>query len=274
MSLDSQRSFGNSIVGLPQVGADVNIYDIHATPRFKVGTKFQRSDGNCYVYGYSGVGTSKGLFVAPTYASSGLVVSSNNVIAVTSSIAVPGDTVAPGDAGSRYFEITLAGVTANQYAGGYVCINGGSGAGFIYRIKGNTATGNPASGNIRMELREPLVVRLTPNTDISITPSPWNDIVVADTSTNVIVAGVSMNTTTTSKPYGWFQTSGTAVILQQGTIAIGSGIQLSASVNGAACLWGTGGSTAALLQGMQCLGRCVTTGSDGTYGLFQISLGL
>ena len=274
MSLDSQRSFGNSIVGLPQVGADVNVYDIHATARLKVGTRFVRSDGNTFVYGYSGVGTAKGVFVAPTYASSGLVVSANNVIAVASAVAVAGDAVAPGDAGSRYIEITLAAVTANQYAGGYIAINGGSGAGFVYRIKGNTATGNPASGNIRIELREPLVVRLTINTDIAITPSPWNDVVIADTSTNTIVSGVSMNTTTTTKPYGWFQTTGTACILQQGAIAIGSGIQLSASVNGAATLWGTGGSTAPLLQGMQCLGRCVTTGSDTTYGLFQIALGL
>ena len=73
MSLDSQRSFNNAISGQTNCGADVNIFDIHATPRFAVGTRFVRQDGNIYVYGYSGVGTSKGLIVAPTFASAGKV---------------------------------------------------------------------------------------------------------------------------------------------------------------------------------------------------------
>lgn len=271
MSLDSQRSFNSAIQGQPCVGADVNIFDTHATPRFAVGTRFTRSDGNTYVYGYSGVGTVKGVLVAPTFASAGKTVISDAVIAVASAVAVPGDTVAPGDAGSRYFEITLASVTANQFAGGYCLINGGSGAGFTYRIKGNTATGNPASGNIRIELREPLQVRLTPNTDIIITPSLFNDVVIADVTTNVILAGVSVNTTTTTKPYGWFQIAGIAGILQQGSITIGQAVQLSTTVNGAVMTFGTGGSTATLLQGMSACGNCVTTGSNGTYGMFAIN---
>lgn len=271
MALDSLRSFNNAIAGQPMVGADVNIFDIHATPRFAVGTRFLRSDGNIYVYGYSGSGTSKGLVVAPTFASSGKA-TTGTVVATASAVAVSGDTILPGTVGSRYIEITLATITANQLAGGYLLVETGSGAGYTYRIKGNTATGTPASGNIRIELREPLQSTVSPNTSVNISPCPWNDFTAADPTTNNICIGVSCSTTTTSKPYGWVCTAGQIGVLQQGTIVAGQAVMLSTSVNGAVTVFGGVYTTVAQLLGLQALGTCTTIGADAKYCTILLNL--
>ena len=271
MALDSKRTFTNAIVGMPQVGGDVAINDVHATPRVDVGTIFQRADGNLYQYGYSGLGTTAGRLVAPTFASSGLTLSSNNVIATASAVAVPGDTITAGNIGSRFVEITLAAVTANQYAGGYLCINGGSGLNYSYRIKGNTATDNPATGNIRIELREPLVALLNTNTDVIILPCEVNDFTAADPSTNFIVAGVAVSTTTTTKPYGWVCRRGNVQALQQGTVVAGQAIMLSQTVTGAYTLFGGTYTTVAQLLGLRQIGICTGIAGDGLIGEIRIN---
>ena len=54
MSVDTSAWFSNSIQGIPQVGADFNCFDKHYTPRYAVGTRVKRQDGNVFVYSHFG----------------------------------------------------------------------------------------------------------------------------------------------------------------------------------------------------------------------------
>jgi hypothetical protein len=276
MSNDSQRWFSNAIQGIPAVGADVNIFDVHAVPKYAVGSGWHRSDGNVYRYGYASGGVARGLFVAPTFATAGKSTISTSVITPSSAVAVAGESLRPGYAGSRYFEITAASVTANQFQGGYCLFEGGSGSGYTHRIRGNTATDNPASGNCRIELREPIQSSLAGSTNVIIVPNPFNDVSAADPSTNVAVCGVSCATTTTAKPYGWFCVRGTVGAMQDGSVTSGQAIQLSRSS-------GTSGAyqvllgaytyiyTAQTIAGLQPIGECIQPGASGLYGIVQVN---
>lgn len=272
MSLNANRYFSNSIIGTPQVGADINIMETHALPKFNIGFGFTRADGNKYRYGYSSGGVEAGLLVAPTFASSGVATFDNVVILPTSAVLPPGETIYPGYAGSRYIQVTKASVAAGMYKGGYLVIEDGSGKGYTYRIKDNTATGNPVSGKIRIELYEQIKDNLSDDTDMTITPSLWNDVAVAD-STNVMVAGASCSTTTTDKPFGWFCTKGQCAVKQTGTVVLGQGVQLSIQ-GGGGCVstWGMAYTTLASVLGVAQVGICMAVGATGEYATINLKL--
>ena len=272
MTLNATRYFSNSIVGQPQVGADINILETNALPKYNVGFGFTRADGNKYRYGYANAGVAAGLLVAPTFASSGVATFDNVVVLPASAVAVAGEVILPGRIGSRYLEVTKASVTAGQYKGGYLVIEDGSGKGYTYRIKSNTATGNPATLTIRIELYEKLKANLSDDTDMTITPSLWNDVVIAD-STNVMVAGVSCSTTTSTLPYGWFCTKGQCACKQTGTVVLGQGVQLSIQ-GGGGCVstWGMAYTTLASLLGVAQVGICMAVGANGEYATINIDL--
>lgn len=274
MTLNSSRYFSNAIVGTPQVGADINILEVHATPRFAVGFGFTRADGNKYRYGYANAGVASGLAVSPTIASSALTKTDNSVVAPTSAIAVAGETILPGRIGSRFLEVTTASKTAGQFAGGYFITEDGSGEGFTYRIKYNTATGDPASGNIRVELYEPLKANLSTDTDIIIAPNPLNDLVAADTVTNFMTCGVSCATTTTTAPYGWFCTKGQIGVAQNGAITAGSSVCLAAApaTSGSVETWGGAHTTLANVLGRRAIGYCTVTGDTAEYCAVYLTL--
>ena len=259
--------FSNSLVGTPQVGADVDITQIDATQKFALGTRFRRQDGNEYAYGYSSAGAAVGKLMASTFASASLTLSSNNCIAPTSAIAVAGDTVKPGAVGSKYVEITLASVIANQFAGGYLTVGSGTGLGQTFRIRGNTATNNPATGNVRIEFYEKITVALDATSDVLITGNPFADVIVKD-GTNYVTAGVSVSTTTTTKPYGWFLTKGITGCLQDDTtlaLAVGKGVAPSASVAGAVVSVGNAATDYLTLRGLQVIGECVAVTGATSY---------
>lgn len=261
MALDSGRYFGNPIVGQPGAGADINVYDTHATPHYQVGFGFTRGDGNKFRYAYTDAATNAGSVVAPVFANSGIATTDNAVIAPASAVAVSGEVIKPGSAGSRYVEWTKSGISQNQLAGGYFITEDGSGKGYTYRIKGNTATDNPATGNIRIELYEKLNATLSPNTDVTIVPCMWNDVKTATVATDWAAAGVLMATTTSSKPYAWVCTHGVVAALQDGTVVGGDQLVLSRNTAGAVMTAGGGTTDVASLVGEQNLGYCIQTGA-------------
>jgi len=136
----------NAIQGVPQVGADFNIFDMHLNQRYAVGTRVVRQDGNEYVYAHFLSDTAQGLLVGPDVSEGG------EVAGVDNSVLAPASSVSGTDGaiGSKFVEMTNAGIVADEHAGGYLTIIADTGAGYSYRIKGNTATDNPASGTIRI----------------------------------------------------------------------------------------------------------------------------
>ena len=223
MAVDTSKTyFSNSIQGIPQVGAEFSIYDTDSTPKFALGTRFTRQDGNAYVYSHFGADTAAGVMTSQDLSESSLL----NVDIVLGTSSVSG---VDGDAGEKFIEITAAGVTADQFAGGYFSVEDDTGEGYQYRIKGNDATGDTASGNVRIELYDKIQVSMIAATTGNIQGCLYANL-EASTTTDVAAAGVSCAAmTTASTAYGWVQVAGVATVLTSGTLVLGAGCKLAAA---------------------------------------------
>jgi hypothetical protein len=242
MAVTTTGWFSNAIQGIPQVGADFDIFDKHATARYAVGTRVQRQDGNEYVYSHFGADTNRGLLVAQDISESGeSAVVDNALIAPASAV-----TTSDGTIGSKFIQMTNASITADQFAGGYF-------------------TGDPTTGDIRIELHDPLQVAIDNTTDVMITGSLYANLEAATSATDHIVAGVTVSTMDVSaQAYGWIQTKGNVAGLVDGTIAGGEMVTLSDGVSGAFQVAG-GGSTAVVdLVDELILGQCLVAAGAST----------
>lgn len=271
MAVSSNSYFSNSVQGIPQVGADFDIFDAHATPRYAIGTRIKRQDGNEYVYSHFGADVNRGVLVA-TDVSESTLADSDNIIEAPANAT---DT-SYGTINSKYIEATLASVTADQYAGGYLVTTDDTGEGYTYRVKGNTATDNPATGNFLIELYDPLQVAVDSTTDFAIQGNLYANLEIATAATDTNVAGVTVSTMDVSeKAYGWICVKGVVGILQDGTIAIGDPVQLSDSTDGAVQVFGGATAstvTAADLITEEIIGTCLIAGDTTGHGVFKVNI--
>jgi len=229
MAVSTSSYFSNSVPG-GNLMFKGNIYTSSTTPLYAVGTKVVRGDGNEYVYAHFGAASAAGTIVAQDLSESANVDADNIVIAPASAVAVPGETIQPGALNSRYAQITLASITADQFAGGYLHITDDTGEGLQYRIKGNTATDDPASGDIRVELYDPIQVALDATSDFAITGSVYANLEPATAATDNLVAGVTV-AAQAAADYGWVQTKGVATVLTDGVVVVTEGV-MTGSVAG------------------------------------------
>lgn len=272
MTLPTSQRFGNAVVGQMGAGADINVFSVDTTCKFPIGQGFVRSDGNKFRYVSFDAAVPAGKLVAPVFANSGKTTFDNAIIAPASAVQVASEyPTLPGQVGSHYVEVTVSSIAANQYQGGYLITEDASGEGYAYRIKGNTATGNPATGNIRIQLWEPIQVLLTNNTDLTIVPSMYNDVDVASAATNWAVAGVACALSTATS-FGWICTHGVWCILQDGAWTGGDQLALSTVVSGAACVYGALTTSVANLTGVQVIGYAVQNGGDTEQGTAYLQL--
>lgn len=273
MALPTGQRFGNAIVGVPQAGADINIFSVDSTARYTLGSGFTRSDGNKFRYVSYDAAVTAGRLVAPVFANTGKATTDNVVVIPATAVQVASEyPTLPGQVGSHFMEITIASIAANQYQGGYLITEDGSGKNYTYRIKGNTATGNPASGNIRVQLWEPIQALISANTDITVVPSMYNDVDVASAATNWGVCGVACATSTTLLPFGWVCTHGVWGVLQDGAWTGGDQLALSAAVSGAVCTYGALTTSVAALVGVQIVGYALQNGGDAEIGSAYLQL--
>ena len=225
MAVTATSHFNNGIVGTPQIGADVDIYESHATPKFAIGTGFERSDGAKFRYSHFGVNTLPGVLVSTDFSESNQVRTSVGIVISSSATAVGDEAIKPGTKGSRYVEIIFASITANKYAGGYLVICEDSGAGYTYRVKGNTATNSPVSGNFRLELYQPLQETVTNASDWAIFGSKYANLEAHTQGTDAAIAGVTVSDIkVATAAYGWIQTKGILGVLIDDTSGVATDI--------------------------------------------------
>lgn len=127
---------------------------------------------------------------------------------------------------------TGAAVAANEYAGGWLHVNDGTGQGQVLRILSHPA--NAGAAVCAFTCIDPLTTALVTAADslCALTANPYNLAIVHDsppTSRLVGVPVVAIN----AGLYGWFQTRGPAAVLTQGTVHIFQQVQASATVDGA-----------------------------------------
>jgi len=119
-------------------------------------------------------------------------------------------------------------VTANQYK--FIVINDGIGAGQTLEIASHPAA--DASTNVTITLADTPVTALTTASKVCLIPNPYLSVVVAPTTlTNGVVGATTCDLAAAT--YALFQTYGTASMLAQGALVIGSPLSASGSVAGA-----------------------------------------
>ena len=195
-----------------------------STPKHRIGEKLELSDGRVFRYGYTAAAVNAAELVSQDLSATALVETDNIVIAAS------GD-FSPA-AGSYQFQITLASITKDQYAGGYFQVandgGDGTGEGIQYRIKSNSATGATTAGKVDIYLYDPIKVTLTTASDVAITGNLWNNLRGAIGTADYVVSGVTP-IAFTANYYGWFQTAGVALVASDGAITIGTTLTLSDS---------------------------------------------
>jgi hypothetical protein len=245
MAWATSTYYSNSIVGVPQTGADIDILETNATPKFPIGFGFERADGNKYRYCHFAAAVTAGYLVAyettvDTTGTSSLNLI-NKVIAPAVAMQSPDETagIYPGGQYSRYVIIDVAAsvtAIANQFKGAYLSIVSGGGAGYTYRIKGNDACSATTTNCVKLQLHEQLAEALTTASDVNIMSSKYANLTLAAAGADAVVAGVVCANPATNR-YGWVQTKGIATAaIQLGGHAIGNVLMASSNTTGMAGL--------------------------------------
>mgnify|MGYP003133509054 CR=1 FL=1 len=217
---------GLSLISGATGGSPQGIYEESSTQEYPIGQLREFEDGRCFRYSsFAATAVPAGRLVSPDQSATSLARTTSGVPATA--------------AGEKEFSITLASVTANQYAGGiihFVATAAANAGGTSYRIKSNSATGATTSGKVDFVLYDGLAAALTTSTYYAISSSPYNTVVITDVThgsvDDFIVAGVTMRAMTASY-YGWIQTAGIATILCDGATTAADILTCSDGVNGA-----------------------------------------
>lgn len=202
-----------------------------------VGSRFDSSDGREFVLVQNG-GTalvSGNLIQGP--AKIGTTTGHQNLATSTAAV------------GATSVTVTLGGTaaTANQYAGGYVIFNAGTGAGQTLKISSHIAQ-TSTSGTLVLNLEDAITVAtLASDTKSCLVLNPYGSsggatfatsgVVVCPTTLTGAVIGVSFYpiaaTSSTVLSYGFIQTKGVVACLNDATTAIGLDLMPSTNTAGA-----------------------------------------
>ncbi len=124
--------------------------------------------------------------------------------------------------GATSITFTSATSTAvDYYNGGWVGITVTPGLGYIYKIKSSPLLTGGAGDILTLEPDSPIVVALTSSSEISLTPLPWNGVIVMPITTLTgVIVGVTAAPVTNAQ-YGWVQSGGVCVCEGAGSEVVG-----------------------------------------------------
>jgi hypothetical protein len=128
---------------------------------------------------------------------------------------------------------TTTTLAANLLAGGLLTvISATTGAGFGYKIQGNTVA---AGAVTTFTLEDPIIVATTGTVIVDVIPNPYNGVIItpAGSATSAAVGASVYNVT--ALYHGWLQTHGAAPLLCSTTITVGNSVTpINATTAGAA----------------------------------------
>jgi len=269
MAYSTDSRFSVAAGSTPQVVGPFDKFEMHATPKYPCGYKVEVVDGSVYRYGHFGADTAQGRLVSQDISESTAILNAITVIVPASA-----NTVTDGTLGSKYIQGTIASISINQYAGGKLLVVDNTGQGYTYDIVGNTATDDPASGDIRIELAQPLQVALVATSDVLVMGSLYANLEIATAATDIAIVGVTCsNMDVSAAAYGWIQTWGVVACLQDGTCAVGDIVTLSDGTSGAYQTAAGGGTTIGDLIAEAIVGYQLITGATDGEGCLYLQLG-
>lgn len=140
------------------------------------------------------------------------------------------------DHAAGVFVVTLttgAAVGLNEYAGGWMHVNDGTGQGQVFRILSHPA--NAGAALCAFTLLDPVTTALeTANTLCALTANSYTAAIIHPAPPTAQLIGVPVVAIDLAE-YGWFQTRGPASVLTDGIVYIHQQVRPSATVNGAVC---------------------------------------
>lgn len=220
--------------------AEQDISALATTQSTQLGAAGATADGRRFRYVKFG-GTST---IAPGLLLQAPVLTANyQALVITATATAGGNTVGQLALGSNSLVVTLSGtaVTQDQFAEGYLdVIVGGSASDtghYTYKIKGNTAQ-TSTTGLVTLYLAEPLrsSTAVVPGTDTAnLRINDYSGVVGSTTAAQTVgltIMPVPNSSTVTN--YGWVQTAGDCVVLNDsgGTITVGGGFGQSTTTAG------------------------------------------
>lgn len=209
--------------GFPAVGIGLPITANEENPSEALGQLILADDGRKFVYAKAG---GSALVRGQVVQSAAEDTGDQNIAAAT---AVAGD--AGYNTAGQYKIVTASmTVTANQYAGGYVCVTVTPGLATYYRIASHAAFTAAAATFL---LEDQLQVTLTTSSRLDFIPNPFNGVIVNPTTASSSVAGVVVSPISASQ-YGWLQVAGPCPVTNDaaGALTVGVGVMASSSVAG------------------------------------------
>jgi len=199
----------------------------------RLGARVAFSDGRVFRYAKAGDTVTAGALVVATLNSQAIAATYFGVDAATAPASGEGGAI--GDTTIRLTD-DVSGVTASEYAEGYLNITDYTGEGYSYKIKDNAVTSTD-SGGFLVTLYDGLKVALDNTSVGTMTASPFNAVVVhtaADyggTATQFCVGKAVVGATVGQ--YFWIQTWGLALVKAgAATGIIGAPCQLAEDDNG------------------------------------------
>ena len=140
---------------------------------------------------------------------------------------------ANGAIGDKTITVTLGATaaTANQYAGGFAIITTSTGAGYAYAIASNPAAA--LSATLTLTLTDALLTTTaSASTKVDLIANPYSGVVVNPATASSAPIGSAVFAVTAAQ-YGWMQTSGTASLLADGAVVVGTALVASNATAGA-----------------------------------------
>lgn len=230
-----------------------SVYDEgNTTQKVPLGQRVAYKDGRVFRYAKAGgtIGVGNLVVAVPNAQAIGAT-----YFGATSAVApIAGEGGSIGDTKIRLSD-DVTGVTLDEYAGGFLTITDATGEGYMYKIKGNEATGSAGTGFL-VTLEEGIQVALD-NTSIgSMVACKYNGVVAhtpADPNTQVCV-GRAMVSATVGE-YIWIQVKGVASV-KAGVATIDVGEEVILAEDDA------GSGQTGLAENVQVIGTALADGAD------------
>jgi len=117
-------------------------------------------------------------------------------------------------------------LAVNLLAEGFLSVESATtGAGFTYKIKGNTEA---SSAVVTFTLEDPIVVATTGTVNIDVSKNPYDVVIIGPQTEDSSPVGFAVANVTDGQ-FGWLCTHGPTTMLAQGTITVGDDIVVAGS---------------------------------------------
>ena len=154
-------------------------------------------------------------------------------------------------------------ITANMFRDGYINFVTSTGAGALYRIASHPAADAAASCVITLE--NGLAAAIAATTTADLIKHKCDAVIIHPSPPTAAVIGVPL-VAVTAAYYFWAQVHGPCSVLTDGTLVIGKLCMPSASVDGAAATYTTGGDDEIIV------GQVMKVDADQTYSIVDLDL--